>query len=459
MDVVIIVLLIYLLLMFAIAWYFSRKESIEAYFLNKRNTGLWVMTLSIVSTIIGAGASVAIVSETYSTGISYGIALPIAMVFTAFIMGIVAKRVKKFGEEYEAYTLVDFFHKRFDIKNRILMLILQLFVIVLWIATQSIGIASIASVLTNVNFSNALLLAAGITILYTAVGGLKIDFITDFIQFWIILIVFIIMFVVGYQEIGGISNLISQVPEGHLDPFAFGGIIWFLGVVFLGGFWALGNSANWQRIVATKNQRVARNSFFLAIPIILLISLIILFFGLLSSVLLKDINQDLALFSLMEAILSPTLLGLGFAAVLAVIMSSIDSLLVGGSTIIYREIFKKDQFENKKEILYARLLTALLGILAFSLAFMIPQIVTLSLITTYLAVTIAIPVLFALYSKRLSANASFYAILFSTISLFISFPIIGPNSFLVPLFLSLGILLFYDKLFKRKNIILKITDH
>ena len=458
MNLTLIILLIYLAFMFLIAWYFSRRESLEAYFLNKKSTGTWVMTLSIVATVIGAGSTVAIVSEVYNTGISYGIALPCGLIFAALLMGILAKRIKKVGEEYNTYTLVDFFHKRFDSKNKKIMLIFQLSVLTLWIAVQAVAMASLASVLTDINFGTALLLVAGITILYTTIGGLKIDFITDFVQFWIILVVFLITAILGYQQVGGFSSLFSSIPKGHLNPFAFGGIIWFLGAIFLSGFYALGNSSVWQRIMATKNQKVARKSYFLAIPIILFLSLIIVFFGLVASVLLKDINQDFAIFSLMETILPPALVGVGFAAILAVIMSSVDSLLIGGSTIIYREIFKKDQFENKKEIFYARLLTAAFGIIGFSIAFLIPKIVTLSLITVYLAITLALPTIFALYSKKLSANASFCAILIAPIALFITFPILGPNSFIVPLILDLGILIFYDKIFKKRDFVLHIPQ-
>jgi len=51
--------------MLFVAWYFSRKGSLEVYYLNQRKTSLWLMTFSNVATIVGAGATVAIVSEVY----------------------------------------------------------------------------------------------------------------------------------------------------------------------------------------------------------------------------------------------------------------------------------------------------------------------------------------------------------------------------------------------------------
>lgn len=64
--------------MLAVAWYFSRKQSLDAYFINKRKTSLWLMVFSTISTIVGASATISVVSEVYNSGISYGLALILA---------------------------------------------------------------------------------------------------------------------------------------------------------------------------------------------------------------------------------------------------------------------------------------------------------------------------------------------------------------------------------------------
>ncbi len=451
MNVTLIVLVIYLALMFAIAWYFSRKESLESYFLNKKQTGLWLMTFSTVATVIGAGATVAIVSEVYNSGISYGLAIPISFGLGMIILGLMAKKIKQVGDEYNAHTIVDFFHNRFDTKNKILTGILQIFLLIIWIGVQAIAIASLASVLVGIDYTLALFLTAAITILYTAIGGLKIDIITDFIQFWIIFIMFAIMAIIGYSQVGGISNLLSQLPAGHLNPFAFGGITWFVGVILLSGFLYLGNTAHWQRIFSVKNQKIARKSFFLTIPFLIIFGVLILFIGLVAAVLLSGIKQDTAIFSLMTSILPPWLIGIGFAAILAVIMSSIDSLLVGGSTIIYQAFFTGKISDSRKQVFYARLITGLFGLCGFFIAFMVPNIITLSIFVVYMALLFVPPILAGLYSKKISSNASFYSILIPIIVLFSLYSIVGKNTFMITTPLGILIILFYDKIFKKKS--------
>jgi len=452
MDTTAIILIIYLALMFFIAWYFSRKESLEAYFVNQRKTNLWLLTFSTVATVVGAGATVAIVAEVYNTGISYGLALPISFIAGMFILGLLAKKIKEIGDKYNAHTIVDFFEKRFGRKNQILAGWLQLFLLVVWIGVQAIAIASLASVLTGVDYIIALFISAAITIIYTAIGGLRADIITDFIQFWIIVLVFIVMAIIGYQHIGNLGNLFAQLPEGHLNPFAFGGVSWFVGVILMSGFLYLGNTTHWQRIFSAESKETAKKSFFLAIPITAFLGVLVLFLGLVAAVILPVTPKETAIFTLMKEILPPWLVGFGFASTLAVIMSSIDSLFVGGSAIIHKVLFSKRNIEGRKEIMYARLLTAFFGIFGFALAFLIPNIVTLSLLVTYFALIFVPPIFAGIYSKKTSANASFYSILIPSIVLFILFPILKEQVFIVTTLLGVLIVTLYDKVFRRKDL-------
>ncbi|MDD4290230.1 MAG: sodium:solute symporter family protein [Patescibacteria group bacterium] len=448
MNSTLIILLIYFALMLAIAFYFSRKTSIEDYFINKRKTSLWLMTFSTISTVIGASATISVVSEVYNSGISYGLALILSFTIGIFILGLVSTRMKIVGDKYQAQSIADIFYKRFNRKNKNLVGVLQLFVLIGWIAVNLAGLSAISSIVLDVNYSLAIWISILITILYSTIGGLKVDIITDFIQFWIILIPFVLMTFIGYFEIGNLNNLISKLPEGHLNPLAFGGIAWFLGTIILSGFIYLGTAYHWQRTLSAKSEKIAKKSYFLAIPFLLVIGLMVIFFGLLASVLLKDISQDFAIFNLMSRLLPKSFAGLGFAAILAAIMSSVDSSLVAGSTIIYKTVFKEDSFNGKKKMLFARITTASFGVLAGLLVLAVPSIVSLSLLVSYMAL-VFVPAIFAvLYSEKTSSNASFYSILIGFISLIILFPILGKNAFIIPVISAILMILFYDKILK-----------
>ncbi len=450
MDLALIILILYLLLTFGIAVFFSRRESIEGYFINKRKTSLWMMAFSNVASLVGAGAVVSVVAEGYGSGISYGILLPAGFILGAILLAIFGYKIREYSNKNEIYTLVDFFEKRFDYKNKVLVGFLQIVLLFFWIGIQAVAFASLASVLMGFDYIFALVLASSITILYTAIGGLKIDIMSDFIQFWIILIMFVLVFFIGLGQVGGFENLFNSLPKGHLDFFAFGGIGFFISATLFSGFLFIAGTQNWQRIISAKNKDVARKSFLLSIPFLIIISIIAIFMGLSSSVLLKGIDQNTAIFSLMQNVLPTALYGVGLASILAVIMSSIDSLLIGGSTIISREIFKRRYFSEKRKLIFARILTGLFGVVGFLVAFIFPNVVDLTIIQSTIALIFPAAIIAGLYSKKFSANAAFFSILIPFALIIILFPLIEKQTLMVTTSLSILIVLFYDKIFKKK---------
>ncbi|MDO8555732.1 MAG: sodium:solute symporter family protein [Nanoarchaeota archaeon] len=447
MSVTLIVLLLYLLLTFGIAWYFSRRESLEAYFINSRRTGLWLLLFSNVATIVGAGFTVGVVAEVFNSGISYGFALPISAVLGVIFMGLFAGMIKRMGDKYHAYTIVDFFAHRFDKRSSILVGILQVFMLIVTLGIQAIATATLASVLVGVDYRLSLLLAAAVTILYTTMGGLKIDIITDFVQFWVITVVFVIMGVVLYRDVGSLSSLLGRLPVGHLDIFAFGGVSWFVGVIVMAGFITLGNGYHWQRVFSAVDDRVARKSFFWSVPFMLVLSVLVLFFGLVAAGSLSDIPKESALFVLMSSKLPSWLTGLGFAAILAVIMSSVDSLIVNGATILFRAVHKKAVVSSRREVWHARLFTAGFGVVGYVLAFVVPDIVLLTLFVAYLTIVFIPPIFAGFFASKVSGRAVFYALLFGSLVLAATFVWLPTTSFIFSTLTSVVVTFGFDRVF------------
>lgn len=445
-----IVIIIYFVLILWLARFFSRRESIQDYFINSRSSSLWLLVFSNVATLVWAGAVVTTVSEVYSTWISFWITNLASMVFGAILMAIFAPKMFEFWKKYWIYNVVDFFAKRFDKKNQIIALILQLLLLLIWTTLQIVAIGFLINALSWISYMLSLLIAMLFTIVYTSLWWLKIDIITDFIQFWIILIVLILMAIFGYNEIGSFSNLMAQLPSANLNVFSFWWVGFFVWTILFGALIYLPNSAHRQRILSAKNVSVAKNSYYLSFPFILLMMLIIIFLWLLATIFLWEVPKDTAVFELMKHMFSNKwLLWLGFACVLAVIMSSIDSLLVAWSAIIYTWLFKDRESNNKKRIWFARLLTSWFGLICLVLAILVPDMVTLALFVAYLALIFVPAIIAGLYWSKTSANASFYSILIPTIVLALGYIPVWKNIFVITTLLAILIILFYDKIFRK----------
>lgn len=452
MSKIYVVIAIYFIVTFLVARYFSKKESLQDYFLNNKSSSLWLLIFSNVATIIWAWLIITVISATYSSWISFGITTMFSLLCGAIMIWLLAKKIVNFWNKHNIYSIVDFFEKRFDRKNQILVFILQLLLLIIRTTIQIIWITYLINILTDIDYHLALFISAWITILYTAIGGLKIDIITDFIQFWIITIVFIIMTIVGYQQIWWLHNLIAILPAEMLNPLNFWGIWFLIGIILFWGLIYIPNTSHRQRILSAKNEKIARKSFFRSIPFLLIIIVMIIFLWLIASVTLTGINPDTAIFKLIYKLLSNEwLIWLWFSCVLAVIMSSLDSLLIAGSTIIYKWWSTNRFFQRRNQLIKAKLLTWGFGILCLIIATFIPDIITLSLLCSYLTLIFVPAIIAWFYFPRVSSNASFYSILIPTIILLSTYFIIWKNTFLISTATAIVIIVFYDKFFKKRD--------
>jgi len=108
-----------------------------------------------------------------------------------------------------------------------------------------------------------------------------------------------------------------------------------------------------------------------------------------------------------------------------------------------------------RQILGARLVTGLFGVAGFLLAFLVPHIVDLSLLVSYLALIFVPPIIAGLTSQRTSSAASFYSILIPAILVFALFPVLKENTFVITTPLGVLLIIFYDKIFGTSRVITK----
>lgn len=133
---------------------------------------------------------------------------------------IVAKRLRVYSHKIEAFTLPDFFAKRFGDKSKILTTVAALFIIVFFIPYTASGFAACGKLfnsLFGIDYMAAMLLSAAVIILYCTLGGFLAASTTDFVQSIIMTIALFV--VVGFSEglVSGFDVVFANV--GQLDGF------------------------------------------------------------------------------------------------------------------------------------------------------------------------------------------------------------------------------------------------
>lgn len=421
----------YLVILLLIGFFVSRKQDMEGYFVNNRKTKTLMLLTATISTSIGAGAIIGIVSVSYQSGIGMGIAFFTAILLGWLLVAFLAKKIKTFGDKKKALTLGDFYAERYSKHTRITVASILVVVTFIWMAVQFVAMGNMLSVLTGLNFKIALFVAAVVTITYVTFGGIRSDFYTDSIQFWIMLLVFIMLIPLGLSHIGGISAL-SSLPSSHFGLFTFAGPVVFFGAMLLGIVNALVGMEVWQRIYSATNEKTAKKSLLLAAAINPLFYLAATLLGLIAAVAFTGIHGDTALFKLMEITLPVGLLGIGMVSLLAVLMSSLDSSIVKLSAIIAKDFYKtliKPAATTKEMLKLGRLVGFGAGIIALIIAYISPNIIQLAIYALTLSLVFAPTLLGGFFWKRATAKAAIWSIIIGFTTALILIPLFKEQAF------------------------------
>lgn len=405
------VIAVYLVAVAVIGMCAGRVRTPEDYFANSRNTGLFLLVCTMASTAVGAGVVVGVVSSSFASGISFGLLMAIMTLVGWGIMAWLAPRIKAFGDERKAYTFSEYLADRFSPSTAFagsVVIVASFFVLA---AIQFVALAQLIEALTSVSYVPALIIVSSLTVAYAAFKGLKGDFYTDVVQAAVILAMFAAMLIIGFRTVD--TAQLFDLPAGYLDPGAYGGPVFFwAGILF--GLPLVATSADvWQRIYAARDVRTARRAILLTGILKTIVVACAVLLGLMAYHVVPEAPQSSALLSLMESFLPQGLLGLGIAAILAVIMSTVDSAIVVGSAVTTRAVaYVRGEAGSDVQVMRTAKLSALaFGAGGFLVACFVRDIVTLTIVSAQVMLVFTPALAGGLLFGHRYANAALWSII------------------------------------------------
>ena len=211
-----------------------------------------------------------------------------------------------------------------------------------WAAT-----AILLRVFADVPLFWGILLTGGVTLVYSTVGGLWADALTDFGQFVIQLLAGVTLFVAVLAKLGGVSaiwGIWDRLPESHAAPFngdyTVGFVLAYVLISTLsynGGTWNLA-----QRFIAAPTGAQARRAA-LTSAVLYLVWPLVLFFPMWAApLLLPDLSDPSQSYALLTTQLLPQgLVGLVLAGMFAHTMAMTSSDANAISAVVLRDILPR----------------------------------------------------------------------------------------------------------------------
>ncbi len=365
---------IYMLIMVGIGFYFYFKtDNLSDYVLGGRGLGPGVTALSAGASDMSGWLLLGLPGMMYSQGL-VGVWIAVGLLTGAYLnWHYVAKPLRVYTHHLnDSITIPDYFSNRFEENGNALRVVTAAVILVfytLYTSSGLVGGAKLFEAAFGLDYIEALLVGSVIIVSYTFLGGYNAVSWTDFVQGILMMLALVVTPIVVVVEIGGISEallIIKQAKEANLSIFHGSSVIAIVSLLA----WGLGYFGQPHilvRFMSIRHENEIQRAKHIGMGwmiISILGSLSVGFFGLAyvvaNGVALEDSEKIFIMLS--QLLFNPWIAGLLLAAILAAIMSTIDSQLLVSSSVLTRDIYhaiiKKDA--SDKELVWVGRITVIL---------------------------------------------------------------------------------------------------
>ncbi len=344
---ILVTLVVYKLVLVGIGFWASRRtHDNDDFFLGGRRLGPFVAAISASASSSSAWTLLGVSGAAYLWG------LPAVWLFPATVGGFlinwlfVAPRMRASPDAARAVTLTHFLagdpgQRHFCAIVRLSATIV-LFSFLFYVASQFQAAGKAFSSTFEMHESTAILIGAGVILVYTLLGGFWAVSVTDTLQGALMALTAVLLPLGTLAAVGGFGELhdglralddaaLVDVTGKHAGIAALGFVVGTLGI----GFGYPGQPHVVNRFLALKDDRAMRQARIIAIAWALVVYSGMLTLGFCARILYPGLaDNESIFFAATTAVFPPVIAGIMVAAVLSAIMSTADSqLLVAASSV------------------------------------------------------------------------------------------------------------------------------
>lgn len=438
---------VYLLLMLGLGFAFGRNQSRKEFFVAGGAMGWLPVGLSVMATLFSSNSFVFYPSAAFGNSLRIGASLVAFALMTPVVIWVFVPVYARLNVE----TAYEYLELRFHVSVRTLASGLFVLLRIGWMASATYAASVVVSSVMDVSQTAVIVALGVVSVGYTMLGGLRAVMWTDVIQFFVFAITIMITLGLilsltdsGPSEIirtyfDGRDGLIVDFSPSMVLPYG----TWVILIgVFLEAVSAFGvDQVAVQRFISARSERTAQwgaalnlAAMWIVIPGLLMIGIGLYSYfdqhptelgaGTMAEILEDDPKvADRAMPEFVRLHFPPGLAGLFLAALMAAIMSSIDSGVHSVTTAIVvdfrdRHFPKLRPKDERSELRWIRLTVLAIGAIAITLACFVGPLGNVFDIGKKLTAAFGGPLLaifvLALFSRRATSLAVLISVLIST---------------------------------------------
>lgn len=439
------VIAIYFLFVVTIGYVLKKKiKTGNDFLMSNKSIPLWITSLAFISANLGAQEVLGMAANGAKYGLYtvhfYWLGAALAMIFLGVFM-------MPFYYGSKARSVPEYLALRYDEKTRGFNAFSFAAMTIFSSGVSLYALAMLMNVILGWNFDFSILMAAGIVLVYTYLGGLTSAVYNEVLQFFLIVLGIAPLVYLGLDKAGGIDGILQNVDNAKLhmwkgmgsaetnpmgvDAFS---LVFGLGFVLAFGYWCT-DFLVVQRAMISKNLNEAQRTPIIAsIPKILMPAIVILP-GIIILALQKtsvgfdlpvnaggETDYNMVLPTLLSKLYPSGILGVGITALIASFMSGMAGNVTAFNTVftfdIYQAYIKKEASE--KHYLMVGKATTVVGILLSIITAYVARgynsiMDLLQLVFGFVNAPLFATFLLGMFWKRTTANGAFYGLLSGTV--------------------------------------------
>ena len=320
-------------------WALRRSESESEYWIAGGKLGWLTGGATLAATHASAGTFVGTIGVMHTTGWAFGwlvLSIPLAYWFLAAVLA------PRFLEVREL-TLPAFLEHRYQSRRvRGISAVIILVATVIYVQAQIVAGGLIAEVVFDIPARSGMVGFALFLILYTMVGGMLAVVYTDLLQLAVMFFGAMFAVPIALRHVGGLSELFVQAESAKPEVFSWTSmpptLLLTMGLAFTLG--SISTPEKLIRLYTMKDLRTVRRGVLFALVLATVMNFFVMTLALVSIVELPDLaTGDLAMPMLAKTLLPPVLGALLLAAIVAAMMSTVDSLLLVAGSALSHDLY------------------------------------------------------------------------------------------------------------------------
>ncbi len=396
-------------------WIGRRVSGTKDFFVAGRRLGPGLIFSTMLAANIGAGSTVGATGLGYRDGVAAWWWVGSAGIGSILLALWIGPAIRRVAERHDLRTVGDFLELRYGRSVRALVSLLLWVGSLAILAGQLIAIAWILNVVTGLpKYAGCLIGGVVVTIYFTA-GGLLTSAWVNMVQLTVKLVGFAIALPLALKGVGGWAGVaaVQASNPAYWSPWRGGGSGWMY-LAMLGPAFVI-SPGLLQKIYGARDDRAVRVGVGLNAIGLLLYAPIPPLVGMIARARFPALpSHELALPMILMYGVPPVIGSIGLAAVFSAEISAADAVLFMLTTSLSKDLYKRfinPGADDRRVLLVTRAAAVVSGVVGVALAIVSPTVIgVLSIFYTLLGVSLFVPVIAGLYSRRAGTPEALAAI-------------------------------------------------